>query len=184
MIRLFFALALVALSLPATAHIALLSPTPLVDGTTDRGRVLKVAPFGAPGIDLEAAPAIPMTSGATIDVNLDVYIYHPGDIVALWTRDPEAKDLPLVLSLPSIDTPITHNNLLASVQTPCHPVDGCKIQRKSIPLSFQVTLPDVEGEIFLVIRQVMHDKFDVRDDGSLDLRRIYYHAASKLSLSK
>lgn len=175
---------LFATSAVAEAHIALLSPTALMDGTTDRGRVLKVPPFGAPGIDLEAAPAIDMKSGATIDVVLDVYIYHPGDIVALWTRDPEAKDLPLVLSIASIDTPITHNNMLTSVTTPCHPIDGCKIQRKSIPFSFPVTLPDVEGEIFLVIRQVMHDKFDVREDGSVDLRRIYYHAASKLNLSK
>ncbi len=178
------ALLLIAAPMQASAHIALLSPKPLMDGTTDRGRVLKVPPFGAPGVDVEAAAAIPMASGATIDVELDVYVYHPGDIVALWTRDPEAKDLPLVLSIPSKDTPITHGNMLTSVTTPCHPVDGCKIQRKSIPFTFQVTLPDVEGEIYLVIRQVMHDKFDMQDDGSVDLRRIYYHQASKLVLTK
>jgi len=178
------AAALIAMPIQTNAHIALLSPAPLLDGFTDRGRTLKVPPFGAPGIDVVAAPSTPMKAGATIDVKLDAYVYHPGYIVALWTRDPEAKDLPLILSIPSQSSPIPHGNLLTTVDTPCHPVDGCKIQRKSVPFTFQVTLPDVEGEIYLVIRQVMYDKFDVQDDGSVDLRRIYYHQASKLNLSK
>ena len=45
-----------------------------------------------------------------------------------------------------------------------------------------VPLPDVEGEIILVVRQVMRDKMDETDDGGILLTRVYYHQAAKLDL--
>lgn len=43
-------------------------------------------------------------------------------------------------------------------------------------------LPDVEGVIILVVRQVMTDKFDNQPDGSISLKRVYYNQAAKLKL--
>ena len=46
----------------------------------------------------------------------------------------------------------------------------------------KVPLPDIEGTILLVVRQVMTDKLDPMPDGTVSLKRIYYHQAAKLKL--
>lgn len=40
-----------------------------------------------------------------------------------------------------------------------------------------VALPNI-----LVVRQVVHDKFGVNKDGSVSLKRVYYHQEAKLNL--
>lgn len=40
-----------------------------------------------------------------------------------------------------------------------------------------VALPNI-----LVVRQVVHDKFDVNKDSSVSLKRVYYHQEAKLNL--
>lgn len=168
----------------ANAHIDLISPSPLLGGRTDRGRTLKHAPFGAPDIDAAAAEAHPYKSGELIKLDLNQYVYHPGDIVVLWTRDPEGKDVMPAMTIPKMGAPIPHHNMLSGVTSPCADDTGCKVARTDIPFSMWVTLPNIEGDIYLVVRQVMHDKFDELDDGSVSLKRIYYHQTAKLHLSK
>lgn len=161
---------------PAGAHIDLLSPAPLLHGKAGDRRALKVPPFGAPGVDVAAAPATEVKSGSVIDVDIEMYVYHPGEIVFLWTRDFTGADVEPAYEIPSMDTPIPHHNLLQEIKTR---------PRGSDPMYHaQVQLPDVEGDIILVVRQVMHDKFDVNADGSVGLTRIYYHQAAKLRLVK
>lgn len=170
------------ISLSANAHIDLISPKPLLSGRTDRGRTQKVAPFGAPGIDPATAPSTEVESGSVLKLDLNHYVYHPGEMVVLWTTDPEGKDVMPVMSIPSMETPIPHNNWLAGMTAPCSEETGCKVARTDIPFSMWVKLPEVKGDIYLVVRQVMHDKFDQMDDGSVGLSRIYYHQAAKLTL--
>ena len=94
----------------------------------------------------------------------------------LYTTDPEGADIEPAWLIPKIGAEIPHANLLHKGQTPGR--NESNIYRASI------TLPDVEGEIYLVVRQVMHDKFDVNDDGTVSLARVYYHQAAKLNLVK
>ncbi len=170
------------LSLPASAHIDLISPKPLVGGRVDRGRALKVHPFGAPGVDPAEEPSTEVESGSVLQLDLNHYVYHPGDIVVLWTTDPEGKDVMPAMTIPSMDTPVPHNNWLAGMTAPCSEETGCKVARTDIPFSMWVKLPEVKGDIYLVVRQVMHDKFDQMDNGSVGLSRIYYHQTAKLTL--
>ena len=162
------------LALPATGHIDLLSPTPLLDGKAMQYRALKDAPFGAPGVDALAAPATVFHAGSMIEIEVEVYVYHPGEIVVLYTLDPEGKDLAPAMSIPTADTPIPHHNLIFRMGTP---------DKEEGPIfRAQIQLPDIEGTIYLVVRQVMTDKLDAMEDGSVSLRRIYYHQATKLEL--
>lgn len=166
----FFALA------PAVpAHIDLLSPKPLLHGKAMDMTALKAPPFGAPGVDAGAAPvAATAAAGGTIDVEINMYVYHPGEVVFQWTRDPDGADIEPVWSIPGEGAEIPHANLLHSVPVPGRDEDP--LIRTSVPL------PDVEGEIYLVVRQVMHDKMDALPDGSISLARVYYHQAAKLNL--
>lgn len=157
----------------AFAHIALQTPTPLLEGHAMNGRALKNAPFGAPDVDILAAPAEDFAAGSIIDIAAEHYVYHPGMIVVLWTRDPEGIDIMPAMEMASMDAGVPHNNLLFEAPVP---PKGEDIWRAS------VQLPDEEGIIYLVVRQVMHDKFDENDDGTVSLKRIYYHQAAKLNL--
>ena len=176
---------LAGFTLPVTAHIDVLSPKPLLDGKAQMFRALKQQPFGAPGVDVAAADAHTFYSSQTIDLKIDSYVYHPGNIVFLWTRDFEGKDQEPAWSIPSENAEIPLHNYLGQVESPC--VDngegGClRGRRGKAIIDTQVTLPDVEGEIILVVRQVMTDKFDKQEDGSVGLKRIYYHQAIKINL--
>lgn len=159
---------------PVSAHINLLSPKPLMDGKAMDYRALKQAPFGAPGVDVAAAPATTARAGGTIDIEVEVYVFHPGEIVVSWTRDLSGADVAPVYAIPGADAPIPHVNLLYSGPVPAR--DAEQVFRASVPL------PDVEGEIILVVRQVMRDKMDAADDGGISLTRVYYHQAAKLDL--
>ncbi len=161
-------------SAPVSAHIDLLSPKPLMDGKAMNYRALKQAPFGAPDVDVAAAPATTAPAGGTIDIEVEVYVFHPGEIVVSWTRDLSGADVAPVYAIPGPDAPIPHVNLLYSGPVP--PRDAEQVFRASVPL------PDVEGEIILVVRQVMRDKMDPADDGGISLARVYYHQAAKLDL--
>jgi hypothetical protein len=163
-----------AVAAPASAHINLLSPKPLMGGKAKFFRALKKPPFGAPGVDIAAAPATSAQAGGTIDIEVQVYIFHPGEIVVSWTRDYTGADVAPVYRIPARDAPIPHANLLYSGPVPAR--DAEQVFRASVPL------PDVEGSIILVVRQVMHDKMDATDDGDISLRRVYYHQAAKLEL--
>lgn len=48
----------------------------------------------------------------------------------------------------------------------------------------KVKLPNLDDDIILVLRQIMHDKFDNNTDRSISLSRVYYHQAAKLNLTK
>ena len=162
------------LAAPASAHIDLLEPKPLMDGKAMNYRALKQAPFGAPGVDVAAAPATTARAGGTIDIEVEVYVFHPGEIVVSWTRDFSGADVDPVYAIPGPDAPIPHVNFLYSGPVPDR--DAEQVFRASVPL------PDVEGEIILVVRQVMRDKMDPTDDGGISLARVYYHQAAKLEL--
>jgi hypothetical protein len=132
-----------------------------------------------------AAVAHQYKSGETINLKIETYVYHPGNIVFLWTRDFEGKDMEPAWEIASMDTPIPQTNFLGSIETPCiKDMDSnCLRGRKGTTvLDVPVTLPDIEGEIILVVRQVMTDKLDLNDDGSVSLKRIYYHQATKINL--
>lgn len=159
---------------PVFAHIDLLSPKPLLDGKAMNYKALKQAPFGAPGVDIASAPATMANAGGTIDIEVEVYVFHPGEIVVSWTRDFSGADVAPAYQLASPDAPIPHANKLFSGPVPAR--DAEQVFRASVPL------PDVEGEIILVVRQVMHDKMDATDDGGVSLTRVYYHQAAKLEL--
>lgn len=179
------------LSAPASAHIDLLSPKPLLDGRAMNYRALKQAPFGAPGVDVAAAPATRAQSGGSIDLEVEVYIFHPGEIVVSWTRDFTGADVAPVMALdspPGPDNPIPYANWLATEPVPDNTgmkanLSGSDDQQRMI-LNFSAPLPDVEGEILLVVRQIMTDKIDATDDGGVSLARVYYHQAAKLNLVK
>lgn len=159
---------------PVSAHINLLSPEPLMGGKAKFFRALKKPPFGAPGVDVAAAPATTAPAGGTIDIEVEVYVFHPGEIVVSWTRDFSGADVAPVYAIPGPDAPIPHANVLYSGPVPARGSE--QVFRASVPL------PDVEGEIILVVRQVMHDKMDKTDDGGISLKRVYYHQAAKLNL--
>ena len=173
------------LAAPAQAHISLVSPPPLMDGHGMENKSLKFPPFGAPGVDVAAAAATVVKSGSEIDIDVSVYIIHPGSIVVLYTQDPEGKDVAPVFKLPSLRTPIPHTNLLYQAASPCEPVTGCTPAFSDQHFKARVKLPDIEGDIILVVRQVMWDKVKVDpDSGEVDLSRVYYHQAAKLRLVK
>jgi len=161
-------------ALPAAAHIDLKAPAPILDGRAMDFQALKNQPFGAPGVDIAAAPATTVTSGSVIKIRAEVYVYHPGDIVVLYTTDPEGKDLEPAWSIPDAATEVPHHNLLYKGKTPDPDVTNI--------FEAEVQLPVIEGEIILVVRQVMRDKFDKMEDGSVSLKRVYYHQAAKLNL--
>jgi hypothetical protein len=159
---------------PATAHIDLISPKPLMDGRAMNRRALKIAPFGAPRLDVVAAPATTVKAGALLDVEIEVYVYHPGEIVFLYTEDLSGADMEPAYSIAGPERPIPHRNLIHRIDVP--PRGQHKMIRTKVPL------PDIEGTILLVVRQVMTDKLDPLPDGSVSLKRIYYHQAAKLKL--
>ena len=170
------ALAGMVISAPVGAHIDLLTPTPLLDGKAGGHRALKNPPFGAPGIDVVAATAATVKAGSTIEVRAEVYVHHPGDIVVLYTTDLTGADITPAWSIPKEGAEVPHFNLLYKGPVP-DPGD-------TDIFTAQVQLPDIEGEIILVVRQVMHDKFDVMEDDSVSLKRVYYHQGAKLKLVK
>lgn len=160
---------------PSLAHIDLKSPEPLLNGHAGNMRALKDAPFGAKRIDVAAAPATTVQAGSVIELDVEHYVYHPGTVVVLYTIDPSGADVMPAYSIPEDGAAIPHTNLLAEFPVPPR---GTKRQ------TYRVTLPDIEGTIILVVRQVMHDKFDKMPDGSVSLKRVYYHQAAKLELVK
>jgi len=169
---------MLALPTSSSAHIDLLEPTPLLDGRAGNFRSLKVPPFGAPDIDVASAPAHTVNSGSIIHLEVDHYIYHPGEIVVLYTTDMAGADVMPVMSIPEKGAEVPHHNLLyrGAVPTREEYNTGQKTWRAD------VQLPDIEGTIILVVRQLMHDKFDDMPDGSVSLSRIYYHQGAKLNL--
>ncbi len=174
-------LALLALPASAIAHIDLLSPPPLLGGV-EGGNALKAAPFGAPEVDVALAEATVVKSGSVIELEISVFIYHPGDIVVLYTTDLSGADVEPVYEVASIDAVIPHNNLLAKVTTPC-PLVNCRPSREAASVfKLSVQLPEITGDVILVVRQVMTDKLDIEDDGTVGLGRVYYHQAAKLHL--
>ena len=162
------------ISVPASAHIDLLTPAPLLDGKAMDYKALKSPPFGAPGVDVRAAPAATVKAGSVIEVRAEVYVYHPGEIVVLYTTDLAGGDIEPAWSIPDQGAEIPHYNLLYKGPVP-DPEDTNIFEAR-------VQLPDTPGVIILVVRQVMHDKFDVMEDGSVSLRRVYYHQGAKLKL--
>lgn len=163
-----------AFAAPVSAHINLLSPRPLMDGKAMNYKALKQAPFGAPGVDAAAAPSTRAQAGGVIDIEVEVYVFHPGEIVVSWTRDFSGADVAPVFGISGPDVPIPHANLLYSGPVPAR--DAEQVWRAS------VTLPDVEGAIILVVRQVMRDKMDPAEGGGISLTRVYYHQAARLEL--
>jgi len=175
-----------ATSTGAQAHINLVSPPPLMSGHGLDDTALKAAPFGAPDVDVAAAKATNFKAGSMIDIDLEVYKIHPGEIVIFYTRDFEGEDVEPTYELASIKTPIPYKNLLLQAAAPCSPKVGCVTGTKSDQhFKASVKLPDIEGDIILVIRQVMRDKMIVdEDNGEVDLSEVYYHQAAKLHLTK
>ena len=172
--------------LTANAHIDMLSPKPLLHGKANKGRALKNAPFGAPGIDVAAAPAHQAKAGSTITVSLDVYVFHPGTMTAQFTTDMTGADLAPAMAVLSSGNAHPFPNLLTTKAIPCNRKKGVRgCQKLTEPFTMDVTLPDVEGDVVLVIRQVMDDKlhFDPAT-GDVNLSRVYYHQAAKFHLSK
>ena len=159
---------------PGLAHIDLISPEPLMGGRAKFWRALKVAPFGAPGLDVIAAPATTVKAGALLEVEIEIYVYHPGEIVFLYTEDMSGADMEPAYKLAGPERPIRHHNLIHRVDVP--PRGQHRMIRTKVPL------PDIEGTILLVVRQIMTDKLDHMPDGSVSLKRIYYHQAAKLEL--
>lgn len=171
-------------ALPAQAHIDLISPKPMMDGYALEGQALKMAPFGAPFFDVAAAEALEVKSGSEIDVEMDVYVIHPGEILISYTTDMSGADVMPVMKIASMDSVVEHKNMLHIGPAPC-PQDNCKPRRyQGAKYKARVKLPDVEGDIILVVRQFMTDKMDQQKDGSVSLKRVYYHQAAKLHLSK
>ncbi|MCK5041475.1 MAG: hypothetical protein KAR62_04240 [Sphingomonadales bacterium] len=165
----------------ALAHIDLLSPKPLLGGV-EGGNALKASPFGAPEVDVAGAEATVVKSGSVIELEISVFIYHPGDIVVLYTTDLSGADVEPVYEVASIDVEVPHNNLLAKITTPC-PLVECKSGRAGASVfKLSVQLPEITGDVILVVRQVMTDKLDIEDDGTVGLGRVYYHQAAKLHL--
>ncbi|WP_181040171.1 hypothetical protein [Paremcibacter congregatus] len=166
----------------AQAHIDLVSPKPLMGGHGMDDTTLKVAPFGAPGVDVEEADALTVKAGSELELVIDGYVTHPGYIVVSYTTDLYGQDVMPIRSIPDYNTPIPHKNILMKIASPC-PEGNCKPRRvKDNVLKTKVKLPDVTGDIILVVRQVMTDKFDNQPDGSISLKRIYYHQGAKLKL--
>lgn len=171
----------VLLSNPTFAHIDLLSPEPLLGGKVG-GSALKAPPFGAPEVDARAVIATQVKSGSVIELEVSVFIYHPGDIVVLYTTDITGADVEPEYEIASMGTPVPHNNLLTQVKVPC-PLEECRPGRDAASVfKIPVQLPDITGDVILVVRQIMHDKFDEMPDGTVSLARIYYHQAAKLHL--
>ena len=160
------------MGLPANAHIDLISPTPILDGRAMDRTALKVAPFGAPGVDISEAPLTTLQAGSSIEIEVEVYVFHPGEIVVLYTKDREGKDVEPVTLIPFEGAEIPHHNFLA--RAPVRGLPASKLIKLLVPL------PDLEGEIILVVRQIMHGKFDKNADGTVSLKRIYYHQAARL----
>lgn len=177
------ALAATLITIPAYAHIDLLSPKPLQDGHAYDGTALKAAPFGAPDIDGETAPAQMAYAGSDLEVEVNIYKLHPGEIVISYTQDLTGDDAYPVYEIASIKTPIPHENILLQAAAPCSNAVGCTTGAPADE-AFRATvkLPNIEGDIMLIVRQVMRDKMIVREDGSVDLSVAYYHQASKLHL--
>jgi hypothetical protein len=167
----------------AQAHIDLLSPKPLMSGHAMDEVALKAPPFGAPLVDAEAAPAQIAASGSEIDILLDVYKVHPGEIVVSYTQDLTGESAYPVYEIDNIRTPIPHTNVLLQAAAPCSPVDGCATAAAgAAQFKATVTLPDIEGDMILIVRQVMRDKMVIAEDDSVDLSQTYYHQAAKLHL--
>jgi|GEM_PF-1136502 len=167
----------------ASAHIDLISPAPLQDGHAYDGNALKAPPFGAPDVDGLTAPAKTVAAGSVIEVEVNVYKLHPGEIVISYTRDLTGEDAYPPYEIASIKTPIPHTNVLLQAAAPCSNSVGCTTGAPADePFRAKVTLPDIEGDIMLIARQVMRDKMIVNDDGSVDLSEVYYHQAAKLHL--
>lgn len=174
-------LALLFIPLSAQAHIDLLSPKPLLGGV-EGVNALKAAPFGAPDVDISSAEATVVKSGSEIELEISVFIYHPGDIAVLYTTDMSGADVEPVYEIASIDAAVTHNNLLAKVITPC-PLAECRSGRTGAStFKIMVQLPQITDDVILVVRQIMTDKLDHEDDGTVGLGRVYYHQAAKLHL--
>jgi len=167
-------------------HINLLSPTPVLNGHHSKGRSQKTAPFGAPNIDASAAAVTNAISGSELELEIEEYIYHAGEIVVLWTRDPEGKDIAPVMQLSSSTSEIPHVNLIHRMRSPCRRDEtGClKGTKGAITFKTTVTLPNIEGAVYLVVRQVMTDRMEELADGTISLDRVYYHQAAKLNLVK
>lgn len=158
------------------AHIDLISPTPILDGKANHKTALKHPPFGAPNVDINQVASTKVKSGSELSIKVDMYIYHPGEIVILYTKDLTGSNIQPVYEIPHINAPIPHHNLLGRVA-----ISNDKGQKH---ITANVKLPEIEGEIILVVRQIMHDKFDNNSDGSVGLSRVYYHQAAKLLLVK
>jgi hypothetical protein len=173
-------------TLTASAHIDMLSPKPLLHGKALKGRALKQAPFGAPSIDVAAAPAIEAKAGSTIEVSLDVYIFHPGTMTAQYTTDMTGGDLMPAMKVLSAGNAHPFPNLLTTKPIPCNRVKGKRgCQKLTEPFKMEVTLPDVEGDVILVVRQIMDDKLHFDPvTGDVNLSRVYYHQAAKFHLTK
>ena len=169
----------------AFAHINLVTPLPLMSGHAYDDTALKAAPFGAPGIEAGTAPSTIVKSGSKIDIVLDIYKVHPGEIVVSYTRDMNGEDVEPVYEIASTKTPIPHKNVLFQGASPCSPTVGCATAAADAgQFRASVLLPDLEGDIILVVRQVMRDKTEVLDDGMIDLSQVYYHQAAKLTLER
>jgi len=168
----------------AQAHIDLIKPKPMMDGYALDRQALKVAPFGTPFFDVVAAEATQVKAGSEIEVEIDVYIIHPGEIIISYTRDMEGRDVMPVMKIDSMDSEVVHKNMLHRGTSPC-PEDNCKARRaQGVKYKTRVKLPDMEGDLILVVRQLMTDKLDQQQDGSVSLKRVYYHQAAKLHLVK
>jgi len=167
-------------------HISLISPKPLLDGYAKNGRAQKVAPFGAPDINALSADSTPATSGGQVELDIDMYVYHAGEIVVLYTTDPTGADIAPAMTLASAQDPIPHKNLMYRQETPCVlEGDKCLRGRKgAMTFKMTVPLPDIEGDIYLVVRQIMTDQIQKMEDGSARLDRVYYHQTAKLSLKR
>lgn len=164
------------------AHIDLISPPPLLGGA-EGGHALKAAPFGAPNVNIAEVTPTMVKSGSEIELDIDVFIYHPGNIVVLYTTDMSGSDVDPVYEISNLTDEVPHNNFLARIKTPC-PLQSCKPGRKAASrFKMKVTLPEITGDVILVVRQVMTDKLDKEKDGSVGLGRVYYHQAAKLHLT-
>lgn len=167
----------------AQAHINLLKPKAFLTGQ-EGGRALKHGPFGAGDVDIVAAKAIEYKSGSYIEIEVEAYIVHAGYITVSYTTDFEGKDMEPIMTIPSANTQIPQKNMLAKFPSPC-PEDNCKGRKATGNIvKTMVRLPDIEGEIILVVRQIMTGRTETLGDGSVDISRVYYHQASKLKLVK
>lgn len=190
LVKSLFVLASIGLSATITSttfgHIDMLSPTPLLHGRALKGRALKQAPFGAPGIDVAAAPAHEAKAGSTITVELDVYVFHPGTMVAQYTTDMNGADMAPAMKVLSAGNAHPFPNLLTTKAIPCNRIKGKRgCQKLTEPFKMDVTLPDVEGDVIMVIKQVMDDKLHFDPvTGDVDLSRVYYYQAAKFHLTK